>query len=51
MPDKQEFKMVNLRREIYDILVKDKHHFEKEVGGTWSFSDVIQEYIKIFNSP
>lgn len=48
MRKKQEFKMINLRSDVYYKLLKAKTSFQKEIGGgKWSFSDVINEYLTI----
>jgi hypothetical protein len=51
MRKKTEWKMVIVKKEVYDRLVKDRKLFQKIIGGgKWSFNDTITEYLKIINS-
>jgi len=40
---------IRVTKEVFERLMEDKKHFEKVIGGKWSISDVITEYLKIIN--
>ncbi len=48
MRTKNNHKRIAVTKGLYKILIKDRDHFQKVIGGgKWSLSDTIEEYLKI----
>ena len=43
-------KTIVVSEHIHNLLIEDRNHFEKTIGGgKWSINDTINEYIKIIH--
>ncbi len=50
MRTKTTYKRIAVSKEVYNRIIKDRKQFQELIGGgTWSISDVLQEYMKIID--